>query len=237
MGLLKRKPGAFLNLKNMKITELMIDSAEFERIEVEPLLFQSGYLTVKEALPNTAPTIYLLGIPNYEVRDAFNLHVLSAFTESGHTKAKKARIVIDEALQTGDLRQMLEMLKSLFASIPYNLHVDVEAYYHSIFYAVMSVLGFDIDVEVSVSRGRIDAVLELGNKVYVMEFKYRGCKQGASLEEKQKLYAEALNEAMGQIISRGYSKKYEGAGKTIYHAAFAFLGRDDIELKYEILYV
>jgi hypothetical protein len=68
-----------------------------------------------------------------------------------------------------------------------------------------------------------------------MEFKYRGCKQGASLEEKQKLYGEALNEAMGQIISRGYSKKYEGAGKTIYHAAFAFLGRDDIELRYEIV--
>jgi hypothetical protein len=213
------------------MTESIIDMADFDRLEAEPLLFQSGYLTVKEVLPKTAPAIYLLGMPNFEVREAFNLHVLAAFTESSHTKAKSARIEIEEALREGDLRKFLAILRSLFASIPYNLHVNAEAYYHSIFYAVMSVLGFDIDAEASVSKGRIDAALELNDKVYVMEFKYKGCKPDASAEEKQGLLNGALNEAMAQIESKGYGKKYAGSGKAIYHAAFAFLGRDDIEMK------
>ncbi|MCL2152881.1 MAG: PD-(D/E)XK nuclease domain-containing protein, partial [Oscillospiraceae bacterium] len=76
----------------------------------------------------------------------------------------------------------------------------------------------------------VDAVLELDDKVYIMEFKYRNCLPSASLEDKQKLFKEALEEGLTQIKSRGYYKKYTGSGKAIYHAAFAFLGRDDIEM-------
>jgi len=98
----------------------------------------------------------------------------------------------------------------------------------------MTLLGFDIDVEVSASRGRIDAVLELGNKVYVMEFKYEKCPLDASDDEKKKLFEAALDGAMKQINDRGYCDKYKGGGKTVYTAAFAFLGRDEIEMRAEI---
>jgi hypothetical protein len=158
------------------------------------------------------------------------MHVISSFTESGEVQAGQAQRAINEALQTGDLQKMLGMLRRLFASIPYQLHVDREAYYHSIFYAVMSVLGFDMDVEVSVSKGRVDAVLELADKVYVMEFKYKDCPPETSAEVKQKLFEAALASGMDQINEKGYSKKYIGSGKTIYQAVFAFLGRDDIEM-------
>jgi hypothetical protein len=213
IDLIKKDPSAYSSIRKLKITESIVDMADFDRLEAEPLLFQSGYLTVKEVLPKTAPTIYLLGMQNFEVRDAFNLHVLAAFTENSHIKAKSARLEIEDALRTGDLQNVLEILRSLFASIPYNLHVKAEAYYHSIFYAVMSVLGFDVDAEVSVSKGRIDAALELDDKVYVIEFKYKSCQPGASSEEKAKLFNDALNEAMAQIEGKGYSKKYDGSGK------------------------
>ncbi|MCL1809046.1 MAG: PD-(D/E)XK nuclease domain-containing protein, partial [Clostridiales bacterium] len=123
----------------------------------------------------------------------------------------------------------------LFASIPYELHVDREAYYHSVFYAVMNVLGFDIDAEVSVSGGRVDAVLELEDNAYVMEFKYEKLERGAEPETREKLFKKALSEGMKQIKGRGYAKKYEGSGKKVHLAAFAFLGRDDIEMTVEIL--
>ena len=97
----------------------------------------------------------------------------------------------------------------------------------------MGVLGSDLDVEVSVSKGRIDAVLELADKVYVMEFKYRDCPPDAAPELKSKLFYDALNDAMTQINDKNYSLKYIGGGKTILHAAFAFLGRDNIEMKIE----
>ena len=103
----------------------------------------------------------------------------------------------------------------------------MEAYYHSIFFAIMSVLGFKTLAEVSVSKGRIDAVLEYRDKVYVFEFKYCKCPQGA---EKKKIADKALEQGMKQITDRGYADKYKGSGKTVYLAAFVFLGRDDVEM-------
>jgi hypothetical protein len=126
---------------------------------------------------------------------------------------------------------MLKSMRSLFASIPYEIHMSHEYYYHSIFYAIMNLFGFDIDAEVSVSSGRIDAVLELDDKIYVIEFKYKYCAPDASQEEKKKFFEYTLNEGMKQLIDRGYADKYTGNGKTIYQVAFAFLGRSDIEMK------
>ena len=141
------------------------------------------------------------------------------------------RLEVSRALDAGDLSKMLEIMRGFFASIPYHLHVDLEAYYHSIFYAFMSALGFDMDLEVAVSKGRVDAILELDDKVYVMEFKYRKCPPDTGVEDKQKLFAEALDEAMEQMNSRGYGTKYQGSGKAVYEAAFVFLGRDEIEMR------
>jgi len=129
---------------------------------------------------------------------------------------------------------MLAALKSLFASIPYELLIGKEAYYHSIFYAIITLLGFEIAAEVSVSGGRIDAVLELEDKAYIIEFKYESCEPDAAPEEKQKLIEKALDGGMEQIKGRGYAAKYAGSGKKVHLAAFAFLGRDEIEMRVEV---
>ena len=99
----------------------------------------------------------------------------------------------------------------------------------------MTVLGFKIDAEVPVSKGRIDAVLELEDKVYVFEFKYEACAPDANASEKRKLFEEALKQGMKQITERGYADKYQGSGKTVYLAAFAFLGRDNVEMESQII--
>ena len=135
-----------------------------------------------------------------------------------------------DALSAGDLQGLLATLRSLFASIPYELHIGREAYYHSIFFAIMTILGFTMDAETSVSGGRVDAVLELEDRAYVMEFKYVDCAYDAPPEDKQKLFDKALEEGMSQIESRGYANKYAGSGKKVTQAAFAFLGRDDIDM-------
>ncbi|MCL2058626.1 MAG: ATP-binding protein [Oscillospiraceae bacterium] len=227
---IKRQPEIYTSLKNFRITEDMLDAVDIDKIMVVPLLFQTGYLTVKETLDSVYGASYIVDIPNFEVRNAFNLHILSALTEKEADHTGMARMEISEALEAGDLQKMLDMLRGLFASIPYQLHVPNESYYHSIFYAAMSLLGFDMAAEVSTSRGRIDATLELDDKAYVMEFKYVDCPPEASDEEKRALFDKALIEGLGQINDRGYHKKYIGSGKTIYKAVFAFLGRDNIEM-------
>jgi len=233
MDLIKKNPRAYTNIKKLEMQEYMFDSADIERLSVESLLFQSGYLTIKEVILTPESPVYLLDIPNFEVRQAFNMHVLTALSGSSDVYAGQARREIYEALSSGDLQKMLDILRGLFASIPYQLHIDREAYYHSIFYAIMNVLGFHTDVEVSVSKGRVDAVLELDDKVYILEFKYRDCTPEASSEVKRKLFTEALAEGIKQIKDRGYADKYSGSGKTLFRAAFAFLGRDDIEMQVE----
>ena len=233
MDLIKNKPESYINFKNARIMEPMLDSIKIENITIEPLLFQTGYLTVKEIPPTIYAPVFIVDIPNLEVREAFNLHILSALTENDDIHAGWARMDMTEALKAGNLEKMLEIMRGLFAAIPYNLHIEREAYYHSIFYAIMNVLGLEMDVEASVSKGRVDAVIELEDKVYVMEFKYKKCDPDASGEEKRKLSDAMLKEAMDQINERGYHKKYIGSGKNIYKAAFAFLGRDDIEMSLE----
>ena len=233
IDLIKKRPEGYINLSNPIIGELELDSFDIRRLELEPLLFQTGYLTVKEVLYETVIPTYALGIPNSEVMEAFNLHILAELTESGGTYARSACRRIRESLSAGDLEGMLGVMRGLFASIPYQLHISHESYYHSIIYALMNALGYYMDAEVSVSGGRIDAVLEHGDKVYVMEFKYVDCPLDATPEEKQGLFRGALDKGMSQIKHKGYADKYAGSGKAIYLAAFAFLGRDNIELKVE----
>ena len=233
--LLKEKPASFLSLKDLEVSERVFDTFDIRKIGVASLLFQTGYLTVKKMLSDSIPTVYHLDIPNLEVREALYLNIITEFTEQDESLTETAYFRVKETLETGNLEGMLGILKGLFASIPYQLHIDREAYYHSIFYAVMSVLGFDMDAEVSTSKGRVDAVLELEDKVYVMEFKYHDCEPGAAQEEKRKLFDAALDEGMQQIKTMGYADKFIGCGKTIYQAAFAFLGRDDIEMRAETI--
>ena len=228
--LIKKRQEGYTNLKNIEMGEWSLDTFEIDKIEIEALLFQTGYLTVKEILPEQELPVYVLDIPNHEVRLAFNLHILAEFTEKGALNTETAYRRIKESLKTGNLQNMLEILRGLFASIPYQLHMRYEAYYHSIFYAIMNLLGFDIDAEVSVSSGSIDGVLELDDKVYIIEFKYEGCPSDAEPEIKKRLFEEALEKGMKQIEDRGYYKKYTVSGKKIYQAAFAFLGRDEIEM-------
>ena len=178
----------------------------------------------------------VLDIPNLEVKEAFFTQLTAGFVEKGYSYTENSYMQIREALKTGDLQSILEIIKSIFASIPYQLHVNAEAYYHSIFFSIMNVLGFNIDAEVSVLYGRIDAVLELQNNVYVFEFKYETCPLEADVNDKKKIFEKALKNGMKQINEKGYANKYKGSGKTIYQAVFAFLGRDSIEMESSVTF-
>ena len=233
LKLLKQQPESFLELKNYELSERMLDSFDIRRIEIEPLLFQTGYLTVDQKIFRGVVENYLLKIPNREVEEALYLNIIAEFTEKGNAFAEKSYRQIYDSLKSGDLNIMLDVLKTLFASIPYELHINREAYYHSIFYAVMRTLGLNTESEVSVSGGRVDAVLKIGNIVYVMEFKYHDCDSGADSEVKEKLINNLLDEGMRQIKEKGYTDKFANRNSTVYRVAFAFLGKDDITMMVE----
>ena len=229
--LIKEKPSSFLALNNLEISERALDTFDIRKMSIAPLLFQTGYLTIDERRRRGAPESYLLRMPNREVSEAFHLNIISEFTQNDEYFTETAYWKIKESLKTGDLQNMLGILKSMFASIPYQIHIDLEAYYHSLFLAILNILGFSTDAEVSVATGRIDAVLELDDHVYILEFKHMACAADASPGEKQKLFDKALDDGIKQINEKDYANKFAGGTKKIYKAAFAFLGRDDIAMK------
>ncbi len=233
IDLIKDKPESFLNMQNLEIGEWVLESSDIQNIQIEPLLFQTGYLTIKNVFYEEDDIIYSLTVPNYEVKQALNMHILSEFTGTGDVATQNFYREIKKSFSKGNLDNIPIILRSLFSSIPYQLHINKEAYYHSIFYAIMHLLGFNINSEISTSKGRIDGVLELANKIYIMELKFYDFEEKLENSEKEAVFHKLLNQGMNQIKRIEYDKPYRSMGKQIYLVALAFLGRDDIEIMVE----
>ena len=233
--IVKKRPEGYADLNDPEVSEASLDCFDIYRMPAAPILFQTGYLTVKEVIAEPPPEVYRLTIPNFEVKIAFNLSLIADFMEKDYNIAESAYRKMNAALGNGDLNSFTSVMRSLFSAIPYQLHISHEAYYHSLFYTIMNLLGFKIEAEVSTSYGRIDGVLELGGRVYIFEFKFKACLPDATPEDMSKIVGIALDEGMKQIADRGYADRYAGSGKEIIRAAFAFLGRDTIEMRFETL--
>jgi len=209
-----------------EITEDNLDAMDIDRLSLIPLLFQTGYLTVSEQLD--AFGTYKLRIPNFEVNKAFHTHLLSALAELSDCKTQKISQNIIGVLQRGEPEKLQPLLVSMFSSIPYQLHIDAESYYHSIFYVLLKLLGAHIHAEISVGLGRADVILETHDIVYVMEWKYCRCDVKATSDEKQTLLNTVIEEAREQISSKGYSKPYIANGKKVVEVGIAVAARTDV---------
>ena len=162
-----------------------------------PLLYQSGYLTIKGYDPDFQ--IYTLTYPNKEVRKGFIESLMPAYV---HLPARENTFYVVsfiKDLRVGKLDECLERLKSFFASIPNKLDNKKEKHYQTIFYLFFRLMGQYIDVEVDTSVGRADAVVKLADTIYVFEFKVDGTPE----------------EALAQINSKGYAIAYEAGNRKI----------------------
>ena len=184
-------------LERLNLDELAFSTYELDKLEIVPLLFQTGYLTIKSY--NRQTRRYRLSYPNYEVEYAFLTYLLGEFggVEKAFATSYLSRLV--QALQGGDWERFFEVLNTFLANIPYDIQIRRERYYQTVFYLIFKLIGLEIDAEVRTSRGRIDAVIELPDRVHLFEFKLEGTAQ----------------EALSQIKEREYFVRYREAGKTL----------------------
>ena len=192
-------------------TDVVLDADAFSVYEpatpgLMPLLYQTGYLTITDSFREGLTTMYRLGFPNGEVRTAFSKAMANAFSELNPVESTSLLTQMVNALRAGDVDDMLDALSCFFANIPADITVKREKYYQSLFYAVFVLIGARIQAECWTNRGRIDAVVETADDVYVFEFKLDDTAQSA----------------LRQIDERGYYEKYLRAGKrlTLVGAAF-----------------
>jgi len=190
-------------LENLKVNSSVIDNFDISNIKLEPILFQAGYLTIKEVELAGSITMYVLSFPNLETKYSFNDFVLDYLTDQTSEKST-FQADIYSALSSGDIEAFRTTLTSLFASIPYNNYVNntissYEGYFASVIYAYLASLGLDITAEDVTQKGRIDLTVALGDYLYILEFKVDG--SGNALEH---------------IRKKNYQQKYLDKGKNIY---------------------
>ena len=123
-----------------------------------------------------------------------------------------------KALQTEDTERFLKILGSFLADIPARLHLPKEAYYHSLVYMILRLVGMKLLLEKETDKGRLDAVLELPDKVYVIEFKFGS---GTRVKNVKTLSRQAL----AQIEKKQYYEPYLGGGKKIILFGIGFLDK------------
>ena len=202
------------DLEKIEVTESLLGSFDVDFIELETLLFQTGYLTIKKQ-KRVGPRIkYKLKYPNIEVQYSLNDYILDYLTLDPVGKSKH-QDALYYALEAGNLKQLCESLKRLFASIPYNNFsknkiYEYEGYYASVIYSYFAALGIDLIAEDVTNKGRIDLTLKLNDKVYIIEFKV--------LDKNFKNKALPLK----QIKDRGYSDKYTGIKTSVYLIGITF---------------
>ncbi len=200
LDLLKRKP---IDLGDLTAPEDAFSVYEPGQLHSLPLLFQTGYLTIKGAVTQGRRRQYTLGFPNFEIEESLSMAVASTFADLEMQEADSALTRIVQALQTGDVDAMLEHLKTFFHNVPYDIVEQKEKYYQVIFFTVFKLIGAMIDAEVKTSLGRIDAVVRTADRVYIFEFKLRGAAAEAMQQIKDKQYAAGYRDDPRDIILVG----------------------------------
>lgn len=198
IDLVYSKPYAIPDLDKYEATDAILDSFDVDNIELEVLLWQTGYLTIKERFTKRGLIKYRLEIPNLEIQYSLNNFFIDVLTTQ---RSEKLRIQDDlyDALLAGDLATFEQILMALFAAIPYqnftnNEIAAYEGYYASVIYAYLASLGFETITEDSTNKGRVDLTLKLVDKVYVFEFKVVQTPSGNALQ---------------QIKTKKYYQKYQ----------------------------
>ena len=196
--LIQERNYAIERIGQQRLNEAALSAYDIENLQITPLLFQTGYLSIREYDPETR--LYTLNYPNYEVEDAFLNHLLGSLSPVTTSDSADALWQLTSALRANDLTRFFQVLTVFFAQIDYTLHIKQERYYQTIFYLIFKLIGLRIAAEVNTERGRIDAVVELDADIYLFEFKLGGNARAA----------------LEQIKERGYALRYADRGKRVH---------------------
>jgi hypothetical protein len=183
-----------------------------DRANIIPLLYQTGYLTIKAC--NASKTKYVLGMPNSEVRTGLLRNLAPLYTQANPDKMFNSAIDASEALLEGDIDHAMEILRSVLKSIPYRNNeekvygdvLDTERHFHDLFHVFFKMLCEQVNSEVRNSTGATDVVITTPRYVYVVEIK---------IDAKVEV-------ALEQIDEKGYAVPYMAGEQAVYKVGVVF---------------
>ena len=210
-----------LELENREAAVDLLSTFDVGKIDVDALMFQTGYLTVTGEERRDNRLYFRLDFPNLEVRLSLNNGLLRHAGGNGREVSNQGRDLC-RLLTENDFDAFADKLRAFFAGVPYQWQTKpelarYEAWYAGMLYACFRTIGVDLRVEESTSHGRSDMVLLHGGQVFVMEFKMAG--------ENEETEA-ALDRAIGQIRARGYADRYRDRDEPIHLVGAVFGGKE-----------
>ncbi len=189
-------------LSNLVMEEGLLDSFDVDNMRPEAILFQTGYLTIDRKIINEEEEIeFLLRLPNKEVSRSLSKSLIEYLTQKIN---RQARTNIHRILKQGNIDDLRRELESLFASLPYYIHIKnemarQEGYYTSVIFAYLQSIADRVIGEDVTSKGRADIVVMVRDRIYIFEIK-----------------VDTEESPIKQIKERQYYKKYENQNKAIY---------------------
>ncbi len=205
--LLKQLEKFHIDLTTLERQDVVLSSFDLspeEMTDALPLLYQSGYLTIKNYDPLFQQ--YTLGIPNKEVRDGLLNSLVPRYVNPRRTDNDAFLLGFCKAVYRGDIEDALEHMRTYMATIPYDLENHTEKHFQTIFYLMFSFLNIYIRTEVKSAVGRADAVMHMPDTVYVFELKVD----------------KSADEALQQIDAKGYMLPYHKEGERLVKIGISF---------------
>ena len=166
-----------------------------------PIIYQSGYLTIKGY--DSEFQVYTLGFPNEEVEEGFTNFLMPYYMNTGSESGPMFIRNFVIALRQGKPEAFMKRMQVLFADTDYKIVGDAELYFQNAFYVVTKLLGFYVDVERTISDGRIDMIAKTKDYIYIFEFKYDKDADAALQQIEDKGYAKPFAADSRKLIKVG----------------------------------
>lgn len=196
MNLIKEKKYPIPAIETLHLNEMSFSAYDLDSLKIEPLLFQTGYVTIKDE----ANYLFRLGYPNKEVKISFLEYLYDQIVEINTPSIKGQYTRLHQYLKQEHLGKFINIINIILSSIPYQHISDQdEHYYHTVFYLMLSASSAQVHTEVLTSLGRIDLEVFFKDKIYIIELK---CNQPA-------------DKAIEQIKQKKYFEKHKNSGKKI----------------------
>ena len=195
------------NLERMAHEETdaqVLNSIDSESTNPIPVIYQSGYLTIKGYDERFG--IYSLGFPNREVEEGFMKFLLPFYAHVDKVESPFEIQKFVREVESGDYDSFFHRLQSFFADTTYELIRDQEVHYQNVIFILSKLMGFYVKAEYNTSHGRIDMVLQTDKFIYIMEFKLEG----------------TAEEALKQINEKQYALPFEADGRKIFKIGVNF---------------
>jgi len=199
-------------LESIKVDNYFFNSFSLEQLDIVGLLYQTGYLTIKEATYGFSGSKYVLGYPNIEVRHSMIYNLAQAYAFKTKSIISSAMVQMKSGMEEGNVDIFIKQLKVILSDISYHLHPKTqqkseaelfkmwEGYFQTIIYLVTSYMDMTVQSEVTKHKGRLDLIAESDDFIYLMEFKLDG----------------TSTDAIEQIKNREYAAAYRNTTKTVF---------------------